>query len=1068
MKLPDSLFRWLIVFAALSIATLPAQAQNYTWNANATGNWSNTANWLGSVAPPTGGSVSTSLTFTNSATLIDVPATAYTATNDLSGTFQLNNLTINTSFGAYTTSNIYRGLSIGGSNPIQFINNGGTGPTITISGAATRIAVEMQLFNDTAVNGDGPGHLLLTGLIGGSGQLVINRTSGYSGITHVPGNQLGFYGGQTIINGNNTLFTGGVLLQGGNLAYSVTSAGNTPLGTGTITVNGSATNPASLRVDSFSTNALSNNIQLNSTLYFTGNNSGFLSGVISGPGSLVAAGLGLTLTNANTFTGQLVADGGPFRSSSGPITFSGNGSALNIAGAVIGPLNGITLDNSGTNNTNRLPDGLVITGTRGVFTLTGNASSTSNETVGRYVVTGFDTIAVANGTGQSASITFGGANPIERVNNGVLFVRGTAMGTATPGTAGTQNVMLTNSTNIVSSLIGNTASLNSTTALDVPILPWGVGHTAATGNPTRLLTYHSSFGFRPLPDSQYLASISDGTTTQNNVRLTGAATGISSSTTINALIIGNISGSGGTSGTGTLTLTSGTLLSAISGTGTTAAVGNLNFVTEARLTLFGNLTVNGQITGTSDGIVKAGFGVMILNDSAPLNVPGPFTILVGLVSSADPQAALGNVTELRLNGGGLRALNPGDSATFSKPIYVSNANGQITTGNASLGQTTDLTVNSVIADMPWSNSSVALTGQSAGSVQFGGSGTITLNATNTYSSNTILSASATVIISQEANFGTGQQIIMEGAATLRTTASFDMSKSLILNGGTGDMTLSPDAGTTLTWNGPIHQRSSATSAFPLTKAGTGTLVIASNQNTFTGRLIVNAGTLQITGSLAPLNSTGQNQFANENYGVNVNSSLTLAGTLAGTGNTQRVVFVDGGTGIGGTIAPGVNGSGTLTTFGTAIAAGGNFRTRITNGSTPAAVNSGLSTVGTLPNPTSSTFLFASVGTLTIDPLANIIIDGTGTSFTLGSPYSYVIASAGPSGNVTGVNITDPARFSTIGFDATNFSLVATGNVIYLNYTPVPEPGFLLVTATALLLLGGSRRRIASILRGQET
>jgi len=364
--------------------------------------------------------------------------------------------------------------------------------------------------------------------------------------------------------------------------------------------------------------------------------------------------------------------------------------------------------------------------------------------------------------------------------------------------------------------------------------------------------------------------------------------------------------------------------------------------------------------------------------------------------------------------------------------------------------------------MPWSNGSVALPGQSSGSVQYGGLGNIFVTGSNTYSGNTILSASATTVISQEANFGTGQQIIMEGGATLRTTASFGMSKSLILSGGSGDMTLSPDAGTTLTWNGPIHQRSGATSAFPLMKAGTGTLVIASTQNTFAGLLNVNAGTVQVNGSLAPLNSTGSNPSMDENYGVIVN----VGGTLAGTGNTRRVVFIDG-TGLGATLAPGVNGSGTLTTHGAAIAAGGNFQTRIANGSTPAAANTGLSTAGTLPNPTSNTFLFADVGTITIDPLANIIIDGTGTNFTLGSPYSYTIASAGLSGSVTGVNITDVNRFSTIGFNATDFSLMASGNVVYLNFTPVPEPGFLLATATGLLLLGGSRRRIASIFRRQD-
>jgi len=109
-------------------------------------------------------------------------------------------------------------------------------------------------------------------------------------------------------------------------------------------------------------------------------------------------------------------------------------------------------------------------------------------------------------------------------------------------------------------------------------------------------------------------------------------------------------------------------------------------------------------------------------------VPGPLTILVGQVSAAS-ESAFGNITQFNLNGGVIRMLNPGSTAILSKPIFVNKANGQISTGNASVSQTTDLTVNSTIADMPWSNGSVALPGQASGSVQFGGFGTITRGAT---------------------------------------------------------------------------------------------------------------------------------------------------------------------------------------------------------------------------------------------------------------------------------------------------------------------------------------------------
>jgi autotransporter-associated beta strand protein len=1052
-------FRILAALVLLSVSVGGAIAQTFSWTSNASGNWSSASNWTGGIGPSAGGGSSVTLAFTNSATLIPTPATIYTATNDFTGNFLLNSLVLDTQFGAYTSAS-YLGLSLGGTNAMEFVSNGGVLPTITMSGAAVRLATPAVLTANTTVSGSGTGHLLWTGTISGGGQLVINRPSGLTGGSYTLGNQLGFYGGQTIITGNNT-FSGGVTLNGGNLSYSILSAGNTPLGTGTVTVNGTATSPATIRMDSFSSNALPNNFQLNSTLYYTGTNSGTFSGTIAGSGDWVASGLNNTFLNPLTMTGRLIADGGPFRSSSGTIILRDNATALNVAGIVIGPSpgGGLTFDNTGTANlSNRVASGLVVQSSRAILTLSGNASAASSQTLGGLSGTGYETVSITSGAAtQASTMTFSDATPITRQNSMMLFARGVNLGQLAPGTANAQNLVFTTPATFTSQLIGNSANLDSTTATDVPVLPWGVGVLAATGNPNQaagtLLTYHSTNGVRPLPVAQFATSITDGSTSQNNVRLTGGAVTLNSATTINSLVIANASGTGGTAGSGTLTISSNTLLAVNT---TASGVGNLMFGGEGYVTTFGGgLTFNGTVSAPS--LVKAGTGILTISGAAPLNVPGPLTIQVGQVS-IDTEAALGNVSELRLNGGILRVLNASSTVTLSKPIFVSNLNGGISTGNAGTSTTTDTVVNSVVADMPWRNTAggtvtTFLPGQSAGSLQLSGFGNIFLNAANTYSANTILSASATVVISQEANLGTGAQINMEGAATLRTTASFAMTKALVLNGGTGNMTLAPDTGTTLSWVGPIHQRSSATQAFPLTKGGAGTLVIASTQNTFQGLLNINAGVLRLTGTLAPLNSAGLNPVANENYGVIVNPGATLSGT----GDTNRVVFVDG-TGLAGTIAPGLGGSGALATTGARIEPGAIWRIGISDASTPATANSGNSTIGPTFSPTSNGLLVNTAGVITVDPLANIVVDGTGVGFTLNSPYSYVVARKDVLGSISSISITDQARFSTVGFSAVNLTLTSDANTIYLNFIPVPEPLFALPIAVAGLVLSVVRKR----------
>jgi hypothetical protein len=134
--------------------------------------------------------------------------------------------------------------------------------------------------------------------------------------------------------------------------------------------------------------------------------------------------------------------------------------------------------------------------------------------------------------------------------------------------------------------------------------------------------------------------------------------------------------------------------------------------------------------------------------------------------------------------------------------------------------------------------------------------------------------------------------------------------------------------------------------------------------------------------------------------------------------------------------------------------------RVTDGSVPSSTPGG-STVGGTPNPSSNNFINVTFGLISIVGGPKVVIDGTGTTFQPGQPYSYQVIGQSSGQSLSGVNVTDQSLFTTIGFTASNFSLTGdAGGAIYLSFTttPVPEPGAVLGVTSLLLGAGAVTRR----------
>ncbi|MDR2327927.1 MAG: autotransporter domain-containing protein [Acidovorax sp.] len=536
-------------------------------------------------------------------------------------------------------------------------------------------------------------------------------------------------------------------------------------------------------------------------------------------------------------------------------------------------------------------------GTLNNLILQNSASGTGSGTTGTGTISSANYINFSKLTVNSGTWTLSGpvltGTTSTTLNGGILsFDNALGMGsgqiTSNGGTlqAGASSLAISNVVNIaaggLSIIGGNTLALTSATTGSGVLTKSGIGTLVLSGANTHSGGTTLAGGTIQLGNGAGLGTgalnVTGASTLQNNSTMT-----VTNDIQLNAgLSVSNTSGSvpltltGVISGTGALTktgasdltltgnsnfsggfnLTAGKVIlgsAASIGSGVITASGGTSLDTQAALTLNNNLVLNGALTLTGSNNLAlngqtSGTGSLVKAGSATLTL-----------NSANNHS--GGVS---LGGGGLILGNSGALGTGALAV----------TANSSL----DVTAASTLANNIVLNSSALTLGGSnaltlGGTISGAASGSLTKNGTGIL---TLSGASSS--FAGGVNLNDGKLIVGSnnalGSGLLRTAAgtTLDSAKAVSLGNDVslgGNLTIAGSSNLGL--GGDINGTGG------LTKAGNGTLTLAGNSS-YTGNTTVNAGTLQVDGSL----------------GSGTTVAVASGATLGGEGNIAGAVTIDNG------------------------------------------------------------------------------------------------------------------------------------------------------------------------------
>jgi autotransporter-associated beta strand protein len=357
----------------------------------------------------------------------------------------------------------------------------------------------------------------------------------------------------------------------------------------------------------------------------------------------------------------------------------------------------------------------------------------------------------------------------------------------------------------------------------------------------------------------------------------------------------------------------------------------------------------GAVLAGSDGFTKDGAGTLRLTNGTN-TISGPIVVSAGTLTIA--AKALSSATTVAINGGTLVSATGtpdaiGGTISFGGgTLQYNNDPGTDYSAQFSTADNQQYRINVISSGTPSTPRIATFSSNlssAGGTLLKSGTGTLILNAANTFSGTTTVSAGTlqldnalalqnSAIDTTASITGTGAAGIILNGVTTPTFGGLTGNKNLstLFNTSTGgyssvtNVTLNPGSGADHSYTGVIAD---GATGMTLTKTGAGRQVLG-NANTYTGGTILNGGTLNYSNAAAL--STGSISFTGgtilqAGVATTLANPVSVAGSITGTVGTAGFATTLSGAITGsGTLAKG--GGGVLTlTGGLANTIGGGFR-----------------------------------------------------------------------------------------------------------------------------------------------
>ena len=988
-----------------------------------------------------------------------------------------------------TVSSLTGVSNVGSTNINQIISSNGSASGTPAIGSAASTPAGSLTVNYTGGTPDTFG-----GSLGGTGGLNnFSLTKAGSGTLTLTGANT--FGG----SGDSVTVSAGTLQLGnaaalGNALNTVLVSNNAVLdlngqavaNTNPLTINGAGISSGGALINSSATAATyAGTVALGSASSVGGNGNITLSNTISGSYGLTYAGSGtLILSGASNWS---------------TTTTIGSGGTVQIgAGSTTGALGSSTVSDGGTlvidlSSAYSIASGNAISGVGGL-TQAGSGTTTVNSTNtyrGATLVTGgILKLGVAGALGNGTSNTSG----VTVSNGAALDLNGIAL---------TANAVALNLNGQYSSTVGALTNSNSGTPATYggAVTLQSASSIGGAGNITLSNTISGAFGLTQVgSDTVILSGATNGSTTTaissgGTVQIgAGSTTGALGSSTVSdggTLVIdlssaysiasGNaISGVGGLTqaGSGTTTVNSTNTYR-----GATLVTGGILKLGVAGA--LGNGTSNTSGVTVSNGAALDLNGIALTANAVALNLNGQYSSTVGALtnSNSGTPATYGGAVTLQsassIGGAGNITLSNTISGAFgltqvgSDTVILSGAtNGSTTTAISSggtvqigAGSTTGALGSSTVSDggtlvIDLSSAYSIASGNAisgVGGLTQAGSGTTTVNSTNTYTGATlvtggILKLGVAGALGSSGN-NTSGVTVSNGAALDLNGNTPTANVALNLNGqysSTVGALTNSNSGTPATYGGAVTLQSASSiggagnitlsntisGAFGLTQVGSDTVILSGATNGSTATAISSGGTVQIgagstTGALGSSTvSDGGTLVIDLSSAYSIASGNAISGvgglTQAGSGTTtvNSTNTYTGATLVTGGIlklgAAGALGSSGSNTSGVTVSSGAALDL---NGITPTAsvgltiAGTGVSSNGALTNSSSTGATYAALVTLG----GNTTIGGTGT---IGLSNTGTIGGLGDNLTLQGAG---GSVASIIGTGAGTLTVNTTGN-----------------------------------------